>query len=230
MQLVGERQAEQVGHGGAVEGREQRHRHIGAELGRIGHVGEHLHHADQRADHAECRRAVADRTIDFLPLIQVGEKIVAIALQIVTDEFGVVAVGDEADALGQERITDLDLLQPDRPLLARDLGQSGDLIDELTLAHAAQRKGKFRAERQAVEDGGQGKADEGCGKRPAEDHDEGMDVQEHAEIAAHQDETDDDEGSGNKTEACCDIHGRTPNLNATAPSHPAPVPTLARRA
>ncbi len=36
---------------------------------------------------------------------------------------GVVAVGDEADALGEERIVDLDLFEADRTLLARDLGK-----------------------------------------------------------------------------------------------------------
>ena len=63
-----------------------------------------------------------------------GEEVVAVALEVVADEVGVVAVGDEADALGQERILDLDLLEPDRPLLARDLGELGDLVDQLALA------------------------------------------------------------------------------------------------
>ena len=102
----------------------------GTELGGIGHVGEHLHHADQGADHAESRRAIADRAIDFLALVEMGEKIVAVAFEIVADEIGVIAVGDEADALGEERILDLDLLQADRPLLARDLGKAGDLVDQ----------------------------------------------------------------------------------------------------
>ena len=119
---------------GAVEGREQRDRHVRTELGRIGHVGEHLHHADQRADHAEGRRAVADRAIDLLALVEMGEEVVAVALEIVANEVGVVAVGDEADALGEERILDLDLFQPDRALLAGDFGEAGDLVDQFALA------------------------------------------------------------------------------------------------
>ena len=134
VQLVGDRQAEQVGDRRAVERRQQRDRHVGTELGRIGHVGEHLHHADQRADHAEGRRAVADRAIDLLALVEMGEEVVAVALEIVADEVGVVAVGDEADALGEERILDLDLFEPDRALLARDLGKAGDLVDQFALA------------------------------------------------------------------------------------------------
>jgi hypothetical protein len=56
-------------------------------------TGEHLHHADQRADHAEGRRAIADRTVDFLALVQRGEEVVSVALEIIADELGIVAVG-----------------------------------------------------------------------------------------------------------------------------------------
>ena len=59
-----------------------------------------------------------------------GEEVVAVALEIVADEVGVVAVGDEADALGEERIVRRDLFQADRPGLARDLGEAGDLVDQ----------------------------------------------------------------------------------------------------
>ena len=90
-----------------------------------------------------------------------GEEVVAIALEIVADEVRVVAVGDEADALGEERILDLDLFQPDRPLLARDLGEAGDLVDQLALRHAAHGEGVLHAERQAVHDRDERKADAG---------------------------------------------------------------------
>ena len=66
-----------------------------------------------------------------------GEEVVAVALEIVADEIGVVAVGDEANALGEERVVDLDLLEADRPLLARDLGEAGDLVDQFALASCA---------------------------------------------------------------------------------------------
>ena len=53
-----------------------------------------------------------------------GEEIVAVAFEVVANEVGVVAVGDEAHALGQERILDLLLFEPDRALLAGDLGEA----------------------------------------------------------------------------------------------------------
>jgi len=43
-----------------------------------------------------------------------GEEVVAVALEIVANEIAIIAVGDEADAFGEERILDLDLLQADR--------------------------------------------------------------------------------------------------------------------
>ena len=51
-----------------------------------------------------------------------GEEVVAVAFKIVANEIAVVAVGDEPYALGKEWIFDLDLLQTDRPRLARNLG------------------------------------------------------------------------------------------------------------
>ncbi len=62
-----------------------------------------------------------------------GEEDVAVALEIVADEIGVVAVRDVADALGEERVVDLDLLEPDRALLAGELGEARDLVDQLAL-------------------------------------------------------------------------------------------------
>jgi hypothetical protein len=47
----------------------------------------------------------------------VHKEIVAVALQIVADEFEIIPVGDVADSLGQERIIGLDFLKPNRPLL-----------------------------------------------------------------------------------------------------------------
>ena len=65
-----------------------------------------------------------------------GEEVVAVALEIVADEIAVIAVGDEADALGEERVLDLDFFQPDRALLAGDFGEAGDFVDQVALAHA----------------------------------------------------------------------------------------------
>src|SRR5690242_10458063 len=100
-----------------------------------------------------------------------GEEVVAVAFEIVADEFGVVAVGDEADTLGEVGIVDLDLLEPDRPLLARNLGKAGDLVDQLALRHATQAESKSGAKRQAVEDRRQWKPDQSRCERAAENHD-----------------------------------------------------------
>ena len=91
----------------------------------IGHVGEHLHHADQRSDHAESRCAIADGAINLLALVEMGDEVVAVALEIVADEVRIIAVGDEADAFGQERILDRDLFQPDRPCLRATSARPG---------------------------------------------------------------------------------------------------------
>ena len=195
MQLVGDRKAEKIGDRRAVECRQQRNRHIGAELGRIGHVGEHLHHSDQGADHAECRRAIADGAIDFLPFVEMGQEVVAVALEVVADEVVVVAVGDEADALGQERILDLDLFEPERPLLARDLGEPRDLVDQIALGDAPQGESELRPERQAMKDRRERKPDQRGGKRAAENHDRRVNVGKHPQIAAHHDERDQHDAS-----------------------------------
>ena len=130
---------------------------------------------------------------------------------------GVVAVGDEADALGEERIVDFDLFQADRALLARDLGETGDLVDQFALRHAAHREGELRAERQAVEDRRQRKADQGRRERAAENHDGGVLGDEHVQVAAHQDhEADDDDAGRRKPETGRDIHDTTPPTHTTA--------------
>lgn len=152
VQLVGDRKAEQVRDERAVEGGEQRGRHERAELGRIGHVGEHLHHADQRADHAERRGAVADGAVDLAAFVEVHEEVVAVALEIVADEIEVVTVGDVADALGQERLVGLDLFEADRALLAGDFGDTGELVDEVVRRQAAHGESELGAEWKAVQE------------------------------------------------------------------------------
>ena len=143
-----------------------------------------------------------------------GEEVVAVALEIVADEIGVVTVGDEADALGQERIVDLDLFQPDRTLLARDLGKAGQFVDQFALRHAAHGEGELHAERQTVNHRREGEADQRRRKRPAEDHDEGVGVDEHAQVAAHEDQRAQDRGAGQQAQTRREIHELTP-LNAT---------------
>jgi hypothetical protein len=57
---------------------------------------------------------------------------------------------------------------------------------------AAHREGEFYAERQPVEDAREGEADEGRGEHAADDHDEGVNVVEHPQVAAQEDERDHD--------------------------------------
>ena len=66
-----------------------------------------------------------------------GQEIVAVALEIVADERGVVAVGDEANSLREKRVFDLDFFQSDRSLFARDFSETGDLVYEFALASCA---------------------------------------------------------------------------------------------
>jgi hypothetical protein len=80
------------------------------------------------------------------------EEVVAVALQVVSDKIGIVAVGHKAHGLGEKRVVDLDLLEADGALLADDLGKAGDLVDQLTQAHAPDREGKLGSQRKAVED------------------------------------------------------------------------------
>ena len=179
MQLVGNRQTENICQERAIKRRQQRSRHERTELGRIGHVGEHLHHSDQGADHAERRRTIADRAVDFLALVEMRQEVVTVAFKIVADELGLVAVGDEADAFGEERVLDFDLFESDRPLLARDFGKSGDLVDELALGRAPHGEGKSGPQRQPVKNRIERKADQRRGKRSTENDDDRVFAQEH---------------------------------------------------
>ena len=71
------------------------------------------------------------------------QKIVAVALEIVADEFEIVAVGDVANSLGEERFVGLDLFQADRSLLARDFGDAGQFVDQIARGQPAHGEGKF---------------------------------------------------------------------------------------
>ena len=138
MQLVGDRQAKQIGDQRAVKRCQQCDRHERAEFRGISHVGEHLHHAEQRSDHPERRGAVADSAVDLLAFVEMGQKIVAVALEIVADEIGVVTVRDEAYALGEKRVRDLDVFETHRAVLAHDFGKARKFVHQFALAGAAQ--------------------------------------------------------------------------------------------
>ena len=206
MQLVGDRQTDQVCDERAVKRRQQGDRHEGTEFRRVRHVREHLHHAEQRADHAERRRAVADGAIDLRPLVQVHQKIVAIALHVVADEFEIVTVGDVADSLGEKRLVGLDLLQADRPLLAGDFRDAGQFVDQIARRKTAHGEGEFCTQRHAVQDRAERKSYQCRRRRAAEDDDDGMDVVEHPEVTAHQDQRRQDDGAGDQAKERSDIH------------------------
>ena len=131
-----------------------------------------------------------------------SQKVVAIALEIVTDEIGVVTVGDEANALGQERIIDLDLFQANRTGLAGDFGNAGDFIDQFTLRHPPHREGEFEAKRRPMYDRCEREADQGCSGGAAKNQDGGMFGHEHVQVAAHQDNETDHADAGGQTETC----------------------------
>ena len=67
----------------------------------------------------------------------------------------VVAVGDEADALGEERFLDLDF-SPVGPSCARR-GEAGELVDQVALAPAPQREANLSP--------AEGRADRAQGER-----------------------------------------------------------------
>ena len=134
------------------------------------------------------------------------QEIVAVALEIVADEFQIVAVGDVANSLGEERLVGFDLFEADRTLLARDLGDAGQFVDQVARRQAAQGEGEFGAERQAMEHRRQRKPDQRRGERAAEDDDDGMDVVEHVEVAAHQDQRRQYDHAGDEAKQGRDIH------------------------
>ena len=134
------------------------------------------------------------------------QEIVAVALEIVADEFEIVAVGDVANSLGEERLVGLDLFQADRSLLARDFRDAGEFVDQVARRQPAQREGEFGAERQAMQHRAQRKPDQRRGERAAEDDDDGMDVVEHPEIAAHQNQRAQHDAAGDQAKERGDIH------------------------
>ena len=125
---------------------------------------------------------------------------------IVADEFEIVAVGDVADSLGEERLVGLDLFQADRTLLAGDFRDAGQFVDQIARRQTAHGEGEFCAQRHAVQDRAERKPDKGRGERAAEDDDDGMDVVEHPEVTAHQDQRTQDDGAGDQAKERSDIH------------------------
>ena len=85
------------------------------------------------------------------------------------------------------------------------------------------RKGKFGAERQAVHERGERKADQGGGEGAAENDDEGMFADEHVQVAAHQDHEADDADARHQAKTCRNIHDLPhPTLTRLQDKTPAP--------
>jgi hypothetical protein len=76
------------------------------------------------------------------------QEIVAVALEIVADEFEIVTVGNVANTLGEEWIFGLDLFQADRSLLAGDFGDAGELVNEIARTSADRRPGASSSRQQ----------------------------------------------------------------------------------
>jgi hypothetical protein len=149
-----------------------------------------------------------DGAVDLAALVEMHQEIVAVALEIVADEFHIVAVGDVADSLGEKRFVGLDLFQADRSLLAGDLGNARQFVDEVACRQPAHREGELRAKRQTVQHHAEGKADHGGGDRSAENDDDRMLTDEQMQIATQKHHRRDDNDAGDKTGARHDIHGR----------------------
>src|SRR5215203_2127039 len=179
---------------------------------------EHLDHADERADHAPGRGAVAHRAIDLLPLLEMMEEDVAVALHRVLDELLVVAVRDIADALGEERVVDLHALERHRAVLAHHLGDLGQLLDELARMRAAHRERELESERQLVRDARERKADHRRGQHAAADHDQRVDVVEHPEVAAEEDQGQDDRDDDKKAAPGGENHENPPGIPRRHPA------------
>src|SRR5262245_17560497 len=193
MKFVCDRQAKQVGNCSAVKSRQQGDSHEGAQFRRIGHVGEHLNHSDQGPDHAESRRAISYCAINLLPFVQMRQKIVSVAFEIVPNEISVVAIRDETNALGKKRVLYFDLFKSDGSLLPRNLCQASQFVDQVALTHSAKRKGKFGAKRQAVENRRKWKSYKCGGEGAAKNHDCRVDIEKHPQIAAHEYERAEDD-------------------------------------
>ncbi len=114
------------------------------------------------------------------------QEIVAIALEIIANEFEIVAVSDIPNSLGKERFIGFDFFQADRSLLACDLGDAGKFVDQIACRQPAHRECKFRTERQTMQNSTERKSDHRRGNRTTENDDDGMFADEHVQIAAHE--------------------------------------------
>ena len=98
------------------------------------------------------------------------------------------------------------ILEANLTLLAGNLGNAGQFIDEATRSGSAHREGELRAQRQAVQNRNQREADQRRGNRTTENDDHRMFADEHVEIAPHQHHRNDNDGTGDQADASGNIH------------------------
>ena len=130
--------------------------------------------ANQRADHAEGRRAVADRAIDLLARAEMDEEVVAVALEGIANEIRIVTVGDEPHPGDQERVADLLLWRPIGPCL---------------LAISARRAISSTSSREVQ------RRFEKANFMPSGKPWKGVQIQEHPQVAAHRDKAEENDAS-----------------------------------
>ena len=206
-ELVGDRQGDQVRDHRAVERGQQRDRHGRADGLRVVHVAQHLHQADQRPDHAEGRRGLADRAKDLLALLMALDIQIAIPGQRGLDELDGHAIDAQLDAFLQELVADLDPVEPDQALLARLLREPGDLVDQHARGVLALGQGRRDAGPQRDRDIGQRESEHGHGGRAANHQQQARDVDERHEVAADEDRHQDDRGPATQADQGREVHG-----------------------
>ena len=168
-----------------------------------------VHHADDGADHAPSRRAIPVGAVNLGALVEPLQEDIAVALHRVLDELAVVAVAYVADALRQEAVVDLDVLERHRAALADHVGDLRQLLDEIARMRRAQGEREADAHGQSVHDDREGEADHRRGRRAAENDDHGVLVEIAGEIAAvDQDQNHDRGDAADQADARCDIHLR----------------------
>ena len=137
LELVRDRQEEQVREADAVDRRDERRRDAVAELARVGEVLHHRHQAEHRADDAE-RRRVDAHAFEDLRGARVGLLAhVQVDFEDAADLVGLAAVDHELQALAHE-IVGLAFdgrLQAEQPLLTRSVAPVDHLLDQLAARH-----------------------------------------------------------------------------------------------
>src|SRR5690606_39310089 len=171
LQLVADRQEDQVRRGDAVDRRDERGRDAAAELRRLGQVVHHRDQAHHGADDAERRGVDAEALEDSRPLAVELLAARQLDLEDVPDRFGLGAVDEQLHALAQEVVRLLldDRLEREQPVAARDVAPFEDLLQQ-ALAVAVGRHEDPAQDPEAVQERLQADLDQHGGER-ADDHD-----------------------------------------------------------